>query len=174
MTRNEVQKIMAILEVSYPNWLSKLDDEKIKVMINLWTELFADDNADVIASAIKKIISSDTSPFPPTIARIKEVSYELLHPNEMSEQEAWNLVYKAICNSGYNAKEEFDKLPYIIQKMTSVAQLRDYSQMDSDQVNSFISIQFMKGFKERQREHKQHEMLPDNLKNIGVHLKSIE
>lgn len=50
---------------------------------------------------------------------------------------AWNLVYKAICNSGYNSEEEFRKLPEECKKVIgSPDMLRMLAMEDIKTVNS--------------------------------------
>jgi len=174
MEKNEVKKIMAILEIAYPNWVTKLDDEKLKVMVNLWYESFQNDNADLVANIVKAIIQTDPNPFPPNIAVIKQKIYELTHKVELTEQEAWNVLHKAICNSGYNSVEEWNNLPSLLKQLVTPELLREYSQMDSSQVNTVVSSNIMRSFRVRSEQHKRYEMLPDNLKSIGTSVKSIE
>lgn len=166
MNRTDVNKIMAILEVAYPNWIAKLEDEKLKIMLNMWTELFADDDANLVASAIKAIVLTDPSPFPPTIGAIKSKMFELSNPNELTEQEAWNLVYKAISNSGHNSKEEHDKLPEVIKSLLTPQMLREYAMMDSDQIQSVVASNFMRSYRTRKEKFKEFQLLPNNMKTM--------
>jgi len=166
MNRTDVNKIMAILEVGYPNWIAKLEDEKLKIMLNMWTELFAEDDANLVASAVKAIMITDPSPFPPTIGAIKAKMYELTKPEELTEQEAWNTVYKAICNSGYNAQQEWDNLPDVIQSLTTPRLLREYSQMSTDEINTVVSSNFMRSYRVRKEHFKQQQLLPNSMKTM--------
>lgn len=163
MNRADVNKIMAILEVAYPNWIAKLEDEKLKIMLNMWTEMFEDDNADLVATSIKAIMLSDPSPFPPTIGAIKAKMYELTHKNELGEQEAWNLMAKAIFNSGYNAKQEYEKLPDVLKALTTPTLLHEYSLMDVDQVQTVIASNFMRSYKAKKEKIKEYQMLPNKM-----------
>lgn len=164
MNRSDVQKMMAILEVSYPIWYSKITNEQLRNMVNLWTELLSETDPNLFASALKALILNDTSGFPPTIGQINNKAYELTHQNEMTEQEAWNMVYKAICNSGYNPKKEWDKLPDVLKALTTPEMLYEYSQMNADEVNTVISSNFMRSYKVRKEHVKQQQMLPESMK----------
>jgi len=171
MNQNEVLKVMAILEVSYPNWVSKLDVEKKQVMVSLWSELFAEDNGNLIANAVKAIIISDTNPFPPTIAAIKQKAYDLSHKQSLSEMEAWNIVMLALRNCGRNSIAEYAKLPREVQVITTPQQLREWSQMDIDQLNTVVSSNFMRSYRSRSQYVKQNELLPESMKVLLSEMK---
>jgi hypothetical protein len=57
MTQNEVMKIIAILEVSYPQHYSKLSKEQLQNQVMLWSELWRDADANLIANTVKSIIN---------------------------------------------------------------------------------------------------------------------
>lgn len=166
MNRSDVNKIMAILEVAYPNWIAKLHDEKLKIMLNMWTEMFEDDDPNLVATAVKAIMLSDPSPFPPTIGAIKSKMYELTHQDELTEQEAWNLVSSAIDNSGYNAKAEYEKLPDIIKSMITPSMLHEYALMSTDQVQSVIASNFMRSYRVRKEKNKEYQLLPSKMQTM--------
>lgn len=166
MNRNDVNKIMAILEVAYPNWIAKLEDEKLKIMLNMWTEMFEDDDPNLVATSVKAIMLSDPSPFPPTIGAIKAKMYELSHPDDLNEQEAWNLMSKAILNSGYNSKQEYEKLPDVLKALTTPSLLREYSQMSIDEVQTVIASNFMRSYRAKKEKIKEYKMLPNNMQTL--------
>ena len=67
-------------------------------------------------------------------------------PEEMSAQEAWALVYKAICNSAYNSAHEFDKLPELVKKAVGSADnLRNHA-IDSDFNLGVAQSNFIKAY----------------------------
>lgn len=166
MNRTEILKVMAILEVSYPNWVAKLDTEKKQVMVSLWSELFSEDDGNIIANAIKAIIISDTNPFPPTIAIIKQKAYDLTHSQTLSEMEAWNIVMLALRNCGRNSESEYEKLPKVIQAITTPQQLKEWALMDSEQVNTVVSSNFMRSYRSREKYVQQNELLPNSMKTL--------
>jgi hypothetical protein len=79
-----------------------------KDVFDVWYALMNDLEYEYLNLAIQKHMIS--SKFPPTPADIREQYQSLIDPEEMNEMEAWNLVSKAIRNSGYNYEEEFLKL----------------------------------------------------------------
>ena len=82
----------------------------------------------------------------------------------MTEMEAWNLVVKAASNGFYGAKEEFAKLPRDVQEIVgSPAQLREWSQMDSDEFNTVLASNFQRSYRARAESRKVYGRLPENL-----------
>lgn len=166
MTQNEVMKIIAILEVSYPQHYSKLNNEQMKNQLLLWCELWKDTDANLIANTVKSMINGDINPFPPTIGQINAKAYELFEPKVMTEQEAWNTLYKAICNSGYNAQYEYDHLPLEIKPLCTPSQLREWANMNVDTLNSVVSSNFMRSFKAKEKQRIDYDKLPNETKSL--------
>ena len=115
MTREETKMIIKMLSSVYVNEYSKLTEYKVLQMIDVWTMLLEDEDANKIATVTKAYLKSNTNAFMPTPAMLINLAYELFTPKGMTEQEAWNTLYKAICNSGYDAQSEYDYLPYEIK-----------------------------------------------------------
>ena len=164
MTQNEVMKIIAILEVSYPQHYSKLTKEQLQNQLMLWSELWSDTDVNLIANTVKSIINGDVSPFPPTIGQINNKAYELFAPKGLSEQEIVTKLKYAICNSGYYAQRMYDNLPSEIQVLCSPSQLRSWSQIDEKEVDTVVMSLATRGLQKRMVEKKNSEMLPNSVK----------
>jgi hypothetical protein len=66
----------------------------------------------------------------------------------MSELKAWDMVRKAISNSGYHAEEEFDRLPEAIQiAVGNPANLREWAMMPTETVESVEQSHFIKAYR---------------------------
>lgn len=159
MNKSEVVKMMSVLEVSYPNWVAKMPTEKLLVLVDLWSEFLAEDDAIVTMQAVKSIIQTDTNPYPPNIAQIRAKAYELTHPSELTEMEAWGHVLKALRNSGRSSKDEWAKLPNLVQNVTTPELLFEWSQMDTEQLHTVVSSNFMRSFRARSKYAKANELL---------------
>lgn len=170
MEKKEIVKIMGTLKAAYPNSFRKMSEDDYKAMIELWDRQFKDYDYKIVMMAIDSIISSDTREFYPPIATIKEMIYKLTHQDEMTEQEAWLLVKRALRNSGYHAREEFDKLPEVIQRLVgSPQQLYDWSMMNTDQVDTVVASNFMRSYKVRAKHEKELIAIPPSVKNaLGI------
>lgn len=173
MTQEETRLILNILKTNYFGLFNKMSVQEKQAYFALWCESFKDEDKDLVANAIKAIINTDPSPYPPNIAQVKNKMYELSHiQDDMKPLEAWDIVRKAISRSGWYYEEEYAKLPPNLQQIVgSASQLHQWSQMDSQTVNSVISSNFQRSYKQRQEQNKQIDMLPNSVKKnmqIGV------
>lgn len=148
MTLQETATIMDILTAAYPHFYGGKNAPDPANTLSLWASVFADDDVQLVAAAVKAIIVADTREFPPTIAHVKEQMQKLTRREAMTEAEAWTLVSKATRNGLYGSKEEFDKLPPQLQKLVgSPEQLRVWAMMDSDTLHSVVASNFQRSYK---------------------------
>lgn len=164
MNRTEILKILAIIEVAYPNWIPKLDMEKKKIMVSLWSELFAEDDPLVIANAVKAIIQTDTNGYAPSIAQIRAKAYEFTHDRGMSEIEAWGYVMQAMKNAIHHSIEEHAKMPLEVQMAVTPEQLKEWAQIDTEQLQTVIASNFQRSFRGRSKAYKENAMLPEGFR----------
>ena len=160
MTREETEKILAVIAETYPMFLKGRNPE---TTAHLWQMIFADDPYEAVEAGLAAFVATDSKGFPPMPGNIKQ----LMHPIRDGEDEnsAWALVLAAIRRSGWNAGEEFDKLPADIQRIIGGPEtLRDYSQMDSETVNSVIASNFRKTYRDRMKNQREMGMLPAALR----------
>lgn len=154
MTYKETLQIMAILKTAYPNYYK--GESNAEQASKLWEELFKDDDAAVVAAAVKAFISNDEKGFPPVIGQIKTLVHRLTSPEELTELEAWELVEHALHNSNYNAQAEFDKLPPVIQRLLgSPSTLREWAMTDMDAVQSVIASNFQRSYRARAKSERE-------------------
>lgn len=167
MNFEETGKILAVIKKNYPHAYKDFTREEKEDLIVLWQEMFADDDYGVVGAAVKSYIATDTKGFAPVIGQIKELIRKITEPNEMSEQEAWGYVAKALRNSGYNSAEEFEKLPAQIQRVVgSPSQLRDWALMDSDTVQSVVASNFQRSYRARAKSDKEYQALPSSVREM--------
>ena len=171
MIRDETKMIIKMLSSVYINEFSKLTEEKVLNMIDVWTMLLEDEDANKIATVTKAYLKSNPNAFMPTPAMLINMAYEMFVPKGMSEQQAWNTLYKAICNSGYNAKYEYDRLPLEIQELTSPSQMRDWA-IDEHPNWNVTSSNFMRSFREREKQRNDYAKLPNETKTLISELNS--
>lgn len=133
--------------------------------MRLWYSELKDIPYQSAYMALRKYVS--TNKFAPTIADIREQVAELNSQNEeeLNETAAWSMVWKAICNSGYHADEEFAKLPPVIQRAVhSPAQLREWALLENIDGKTITVLQsdFQRAFRaEKQRECEWKKLSPD-------------
>ena len=167
MTRDDVIKIMSVLRGAYPHFYRDISKQEAYDTINLWTDMFSNDDASIVASAVKSLIDGDDKGFPPTIGQVKAKMRLLVGSDELTEAEAWNLVSKAVKNGLYGAVEEFEKLPPAVKRIVgSPSQLRDWASMDSDMLHSVVASNFQRSYKVVATREKEIAALPDDVKKL--------
>ena len=163
MNKIETASILAILKTAYPAFYKNSDE--INDAINLWAMMFQTDSPKIVTEAVKAMII--TLKYPPTIADVKEKIRLITTPDQMTEFEAWGIVYNAISQSSYRAQEEFEKLPQNIKRLIgSPNQLKEWALMESETVNSVIQSNFMRSFKTALKNESDRAMLPESTKQL--------
>ena len=162
MTQQETNKILALMVEVYPKFN---EGRNPQITSRLWSTLFADEPYEWVEKAFLAFVATDTKGFPPSPGAIKERIELLTDSHEPTEIEAWVKVYDAICRSGYNSREEFDKLPREIQEVVgNPGQLHEWAMMDSDEVNTVVASNFQRSYRARSDSRKMFGRLPESLK----------
>lgn len=143
MTDEDVKRLQTIMVASYPNY----KPENIKLTINVWHEMLRDYSYEEAVLALKTFIATDTSGFAPSVGQLIGMITKLNSVENMNPNEAWSLVREAISNGGYHSKEEFDKLPPLVQKAVgSPNQIYAWA-MDEHFNESVVSSHFISVYK---------------------------
>lgn len=152
MTKNEAKKLMAVMTVAYPNY--KVDD--IDITAQAWASLLSDYSYEQVSEALKAYILSENKGFAPSIGQIVEKIVLLSRPEAPTPLEAWSMVSLAASNSTYHSKEEFAKLPPLVQKAVgSEGNLIKWAKTEQSQLETVIQSNFLKSYNSvlaRQRE----------------------
>lgn len=167
MTLEETGIIMDILTTAYPRFYSGPDAPDMMKTLTLWAEMFADDDVGLVAAAVKALISNDEKGFPLHVGSIKEKLRLITGGDEMTEAEAWGIVAKALRNSTYGSREEFEKFPPVIKRIVgSPAQLREWGMMNSETLHSVISSNFQRSYKAIAQREREITKLPPDVKAL--------
>lgn len=96
MTKSEVVKVFMAIAKLFPrdNAFKNAD----KDMVEMWHEMLEDIPFDNAIAAIKATVS--TSPFPPSIAEIRDYATRLNGPRRMTAEEAWGQACEVIKTYG--------------------------------------------------------------------------
>lgn len=161
MTKKEMAEIMALMQLNYPDDFKDKSDAAVNAKINLWLMSFRDDDYKEVLAAVMAHINTDTNRFMPPVGVIKAKLTEIRLPEEMTPQEAWELVNRATRNSTYNSGEEFAKLPPVVQRLVgSPMQLKEWAAMDTETLQSVISSNFQRSYKVRAAKEREYLALP--------------
>lgn len=167
MTKAETVTLMGIIQVAYPNYYHNKSKEELMAAVNLWAEMFKDDNFQLVSAGVKSFITSDVKGFPPTIGAIKQYITKITTKDEMTEQEAWGLIKKALRNSSYNSKEEFAKLPQELQRLLgSPSQLKEWAREEIATLDTVIASNFMRSYRGRIQSIREFNALPADVKQF--------
>lgn len=167
MTVEQTGMIMDILTAAYPRFYATTGDQNRTNAVVLWASMFQDDDVNVVTAAVKSLIASDTKGFPPHIGAVKEQVRRIMHQGEITPQEAWGLVAKAVRNGLYGSREEFDALPPDVRKIVGSANvLREWAMVDSETLHSVISSNFQRSYKIRQERSRELQTMPSDVKHL--------
>jgi len=123
-------------------------------VVNLWFEIFKNEDAEVVKLAVINLIQS--LEFPPTIADVRKEIAKIVDAatNEPTAIDEWNMIRKSISDSLYNAEKHFEELPSIAKKFVGgPLQLRAWG-ASTDFNEGVVRGQFLKQYdilKEREK-----------------------
>lgn len=163
MTKDEFKQIVKGLKSIYadPKFIAD------QFSFDMWYGLLSDLTYEVASMATQAYMQSET--YFPTPASIRKYAVQVTSKDDMSELEAWNMVYKAMSNiRDGNAKAEFDKLPAVIQKaLGNPASLKEMSIMDVETVNTVEQSHFIRAYRAALEREKKTMQLHPSLRQIG-------
>lgn len=162
MTRDEVKKVIRIIKATYPSFANNVE---LVDLVEAWSVVLAEDNAKDIEKALMQFIRTDTKGFPPSLGQLTT----LATPQEQEESElaVWCQVYKAICNSNYNAGEEFEKLPSAAKiAIGRPEQLQAWAMMDANTVLSVGQSNFLRSYREAVKVMANNMALPPSQRKV--------
>ncbi len=167
MNKNEIIAMMATLREAYPGYYKDKTKDELMIAVNLWHKHFKDDDTKLVIAAVDAYVASDIKGFPPLIGQIKDKLNTLTQPEQMTEQEAWNLISKAMRNSTYHASEEFEKLPEILKQLVGgPSQLKEWALMEGKEVQTVVSSNLMRSYKVKAAKEKEYQSLPGDVKKL--------
>lgn len=171
MNLQETTAIMSVLKAAYPRYYAGMTRQDAQSVLALWTEMFADDPAQLVAMAVKQLIATDTKGFPPHIGAVKAHIVRLQRPEGLTEQEAWACVSRALRNGLYGSQEEFGRLPEAVQRIVgSPAQLKEWAMMDMETVQSVVASNFQRSFRAREATDREMLATPADIKRAMAQL----
>ena len=160
MTKAETRAILAIIGIYYPNY----HPTNQELAVNAWHEVLSDMDYKQISLALKIYARTNTSGFAPTPGQLIEcISIDRHH----SPEEAWAMVSKALTNGIYGWREEYDKLPAMVQRAVGRAEnLREWAQLPSETVQSVIHSNFLRAYKAQSESDMQLKKLPAKIRGL--------
>ena len=166
MNHAETASFLLMMREYYPRDLTA---STVATKVTAWEIALNDLPFQMAQMALIAFVSNDTKGFPPVPGQIIDAARKLVDKGDgMSEMEAWALVSKAVANSGYSAKEEFERLPGIIRTIVhSPAQLRQWGMMDEGTFNSVVQSNFLRSYRAKSASWEQWMKIPSGIRAIA-------
>lgn len=117
MTKKETIQIFALVVAAYPAFDKFRTDEQVETMVNTWAVMFADDDAAVVALAVKRHIM--TNKWPPSIAEVRDIMADITHPDLIPPDKAWEAVAALIYTEGPYMDES--RLSFVLPELIANA-----------------------------------------------------
>lgn len=156
-------KLFAYIKALQPKFEIPKSDDELLIMIKAWHDMIGDMPEEMIKAAVQHHAAS--SPFPVTVHDIRQ--FTVKQNEDISEQEAFNLVRKAINNSAYRAAEEFEKFSPVIKRIVGTPeQLREWGRMDVETINTVVASNFMRSYRAVDKSAKEYAALPPAVKGF--------
>lgn len=168
MTLEETKKILMTANALFPAWKVENPEETIQA----WHWALGEYTAESVMAAMQIFVKTRNSAFAPSPSELIDCMHAPSKHEQLSESEAWYMVKQAIQGANYNAEENYEKLPPIVQKAVGGStMLRQWAMTDSDEVNTVIMSNFQRAYRalaEREQfEKKVPEQISSVVKGIG-------
>ena len=174
MTERETAQVMSIMQTVYPDSFKDLTKEALGMTVKVWAKVFEDIPANAVQAAVMAHISASTDRFmpPPGVIKQRIVSMTTAEA-EITPQEAWQLVYAAAQRGLYNAKDEFEKLPPVVQRLVgSPNQLKEWAMMGAETVQSVVASNFQRSYSVRAEKEREYLAMPSSVRNAVAEISS--
>lgn len=167
MTYDETLKIFAVLKANYSNFYKNMSRIDAEAQVSLWAEMFEDTPYELVGMAVKAFIATDVDGYPPNVGKIKREITKLTEKEQMTEQEAVSLLLKATRNGLYGAKEEYEKLPPVLQRLAgSPEQIRAWARMSTDELQTVVASNLMRSYRAMAKREEEHQALPSSMRKL--------
>ena len=119
MTEQETVKIVTLIVMSYPASEKFRDENAVKAMVAVWSNIFRDDPFRLVELAVQKHVSINK--WPPSIAEIRDIMVDVMHPEIIPPDLAWASVSDLMyANGQYDYGRCASTLPPLVQRAVEV------------------------------------------------------
>lgn len=166
MTMQETGKIMDILSIAYPRFYAGKSPAERKGAVALWANMFEGEPVELVAAAVKAFIACDTEGWPPTIGVVKAYILRLTQPQELTENEAWAIVSRAVKRVDWlNPTAQFDALPEEIQAVVGSPQtLVEWGKADESSFATVIASNFQRSYRAKRKSRQELAAIPASVR----------
>lgn len=167
MTRDEVAKLIYVIRSSYPHIFAKYTAQDVTNMVSAWQLVLEDYTYSQGSAGLRIYLSTETTGFPPSPGQVIACIHKAMpQDQEVSPLEAWAMVRKGMRNAGYNAKEEFEKLPEPVQRaLGSFENLKEMSQLDIGRVETVEQSHFIRQYTAILEQMREEKKIPQRVRD---------
>ena len=169
MNSAETAKILAVITASYPSHFSGYSKSQLDNLLMAWTMVMEDYTYEQASAGLKAYLASETKGFPPSPGQVIDCIQKIRKPPmlEMTQEEAWVKLQKAVSNSSYHSAEEYEKLPELVKKIVvNPDNLRRMAAMDSDEFHTVEKSHFYRSFRTIQERQREDAKLPESVRTM--------
>ncbi len=166
MTRGEAAKLLALVYQIYPN--AKAADNPT-AQAGAWSLVLDKWSYPQMEAALAAFAANDRKGFPPSPGQLIDMAVTLTEKgDDLTEQEAWAMVQRALSNGVYGYREEFDKLPEIVRAcIGSPNQLREWALSDTSAISTVTASNFMRSFRAKKESRARYARTPDFVRAVS-------
>jgi len=169
LTPGDAGKLLAVIDQLYPNAKKATSPS---AQAKSWALVLYDWSYRQMEAALVSFVANDVKGFPPSPGQLIDMAENLEDRGDgMTEQEAWSLVQHALSNGMYGYRDEWDKLPEIVQAVVgSPNQLREWALADSSAANTVVASNFMRSFRAKSTARKRYDKVPRYIQEAATTL----
>lgn len=168
MTGKEVAILIYTVKANYPKFYGNMDKNEFDSLASVWLSCLGDYEFNIAQAGLKLYFTTEKSGFPPTVGQVIDCIHKITDREDdtITELDAWGMVYKAICNSNYNAEQEYDKLPNVVKKsIGNYSQLKQWAMLDTNEVQTVIQSNFMRSYRQAKSDDKDYRRMSSDIRD---------
>lgn len=161
MNQTETEKLLNIIQRSYPNFFKEFDPEVFEAQTKLWQRSLAEADYRDVVHAFEYWLN--TEKFPPTLAEFKPIVVKIRNPNSfISPERAWEVVNSAVRKYGsYNQGLAFATFSEPIRRaVRGIGGWQKVCQTELGRDWDFLKRNFIEAYNDFGQEAKEQELLP--------------
>lgn len=169
MTEQETIKVLTFIVMSYPSNEKFKDEVTIKGMVAVWKNIFKDDDARLVETAVQMHVALNK--WPPSIAEIREQMVSLQRPDILPPDVAWAAVEDLlVATSEFEKPDLYSVLPKTVARVVEIIGWSKLYNMHlghyRGEKDGLDRVAFMDLYKPAYARERTEAMLPDRLRGI--------
>ena len=160
MTKDEVTKMLKILNAEFPLSFRTLDEEGQRIKAKLWYESLKDIPFSIVSQAVTREIIKNPTGFAPTIGQVIDRILDMYTPDEEEASiEAWETVRAFLIKYPQDEyRDHYLELPETVRRVLKIPDLIGLAGNTMEQNQNFEKPRFLKSYKQIRR-NQQYKLL---------------